>query len=438
MAKRVAIIGAGVAGLTSIKSAIDAGLDPTAYERYSWLGGIWNYTEDEERFAVSKATILNISKHYSCLSDFPIPKEMPNYMPAHLFQRYLESCAKEFDLTRRIRFNCDVLKVEKCKDYEDTGRWEIHSVKRAKNDDRAKEDVCVEVYDYVMVCSGILTKPFIPDIPGIDDFTGRKIHSKSYKTFTKFEGRRVLVVGLGNTAGDIACELSRHAKQVYVSTRRGTYVVPRMASGGRPRDISFFTRAVQSIPKSILQWLMLRSLNSTYDWANFGLEASDKKSLEFFLVNDELPHRIVTGTLTIKDEIVHFKDKKVFFKDDTELDDIDDIIFATGYDIEFPFLSKSIFNSETASFGHQLYKAAFPADLSKPTLAFIGVFRVGGAVMPVCEMQARWAMQVFKGEFTLPSKEFMKKDIVARNTNAMMNKNHHASSASYVVSCTLE
>lgn len=200
MPKRVAIIGAGAAGLTSIKNALDAGIEPTAFEKSAWLGGLWYYTEEDDRFVAPKATILNTSKHCSCFSDFPAGKEMPNYFTRRDFQRYLESYAKTFDLTRRIRFNCEVLKVEKCHDYEDTGRWKVHSVQRS--DDGGKDEVCVQVYDYIMVCSNVLAKPFLPNITGVDDFTGRKIHSISYKTFTPFVGRRVVVVGIGNTAGN--------------------------------------------------------------------------------------------------------------------------------------------------------------------------------------------------------------------------------------------
>jgi dimethylaniline monooxygenase (N-oxide forming) len=200
MAKRVAIIGSGTSGLVSIKTALEAGLEPTAYERDSWLGGLWNFTEDE-RFCVQNSTVLNTSKHFSCLSDFPMPKDMPNYLPANLYQRYLEAYAKQFNLIKRIRFNRSIVEVKKCKDYEETGRWEVHSVGMQGIDSLQHEEVCVEVYDFVMVCVGLYSKPYIPDIPSIKDFTGEKLHSIKYKSFKGFEGKRVLVVGLGNTAG---------------------------------------------------------------------------------------------------------------------------------------------------------------------------------------------------------------------------------------------
>ena len=200
MEKRLGIIGAGAAGLTSIKNALEAGFEPTAYEKSSWLGGLWYYSEDNDRYRVApKSTDFITSKHYSCFSDFPFPKETPNYTPRHVFQQYLESYSEKFDLTRRIRFNTEVLKVEKCKDYEDTGRWEIHS--KTLSDGSGKENVCIEEYDCVMVCSGVFAKPFIPNIAGIDDFTGRLMHSRDYRTFTPFIGRRIVVVGVGNTAG---------------------------------------------------------------------------------------------------------------------------------------------------------------------------------------------------------------------------------------------
>lgn len=196
MAKKVAIIGAGISGIASIKNALEAGLEPTAYERDSWIGGVWRYTEDD-RFTIQKSTILNTSKHFSCFSDFPIPKDMPNYLPADRYQHYLEDYAEKFELTRRIRFNHRVDKIKESRDYEETGRWEVHYVDELSEN----KQVCVEVYDFVMVCVGVYSQPYIPDIPSIKYFTGEMFHSEKYKTFKGFEGKRVLVVGLGNTAG---------------------------------------------------------------------------------------------------------------------------------------------------------------------------------------------------------------------------------------------
>lgn len=235
---------------------------------------------------------------------------------------------------------------------------------------------------------------------------------------------------------DIACELSRHAKQVYLSTRRGVLITPRMAPGGVPVDLTFLTRSVQIVPKSLLRWIACRTLKAKFNLKDLGLEPDEKdpKLTLSILINDELPHRIVTGTVVIKDAISRFEDKKVFFQDDTMLDDIDDVIFATGFNLDMPFLPKSVFDPEKAQSGHVLYKTVFPSYLPHSTLAFIGFFRNQGTVIPLVELQGWWATQVFKGALKLPSKEIMDREITQRRSRSIQGDKESPASFSYIVS----
>ena len=123
--KDVAIIGCGVSGLTSIKACLDVGLNPVCFEQQTNLGGVWNYTEDPRPnlASVHKSTITNTSKLFTAFSDFPAPKEFPNYMPQKLVQEYIELYAKEFDLAKYVKFNTKVVKLERSADHRDTGKW---------------------------------------------------------------------------------------------------------------------------------------------------------------------------------------------------------------------------------------------------------------------------------------------------------------------------
>lgn len=199
MPKTVAVIGVGASGLAAIKSALEAGLEPIAFESDPWLGGAWKYTdlieETESRGSVAHSTITNTSKHMSCFSDFPMLKEWPNYLPQQKYLEYFQMYAKQFRLEEKIRFESKVTAVEPCLDFNQSGRWRVHYSDKKRSEER------VEEFDFVMVCTGVNWDPRVPHIPGLDGFTGDVIHSKEYRTWKKFDGKRVIVMGLGNSAG---------------------------------------------------------------------------------------------------------------------------------------------------------------------------------------------------------------------------------------------
>lgn len=189
---RVAIIGAGASGLTSIKCCKDEGLEPVCFEQEDSIGGLWYFTEEERHSSVYRSTVINTSKEMMCFSDFPIPKEYPPFMHHQLIMKYLHLYAKEFDLYKCIRFRIKVVDLKKAPDFEDSGKWEIlFQELDGKNPDAVNK----EVYDAVMLCVGHHSEPSWPSFPGMDEFSGLKIHSHSYKDFKPFENKKVLVVG---------------------------------------------------------------------------------------------------------------------------------------------------------------------------------------------------------------------------------------------------
>lgn len=199
MPKTVAVIGAGPSGLAAIKCSLDAGLKPIAFESDPWLGGIWKYTdlteETERRSCVAYSTITNTSKHMSCYSDFPMPKEWPNYLLRQKYLEYFQMYAKHFNLEETIRFNSKVTAVEPCPEFSQTGRWRVHYWDKKLNEEHEEE------FNFVMVCTGVNWDPRVPHIPGLGDFNGDVIHSREYRTWKKSEGKRVIVLGMGNSAG---------------------------------------------------------------------------------------------------------------------------------------------------------------------------------------------------------------------------------------------
>ncbi|KAI9547806.1 hypothetical protein NQZ68_015072 [Dissostichus eleginoides] len=362
MTRRVAVIGGGSSGLACIKSCLDEGLEPVCYESSDDIGGLWRFKENPEpdRASIYHSVIINTSKEMMCFSDFPIPANFPNYMHNSLIMDYFRMYADHFQLTKHIRFNTKVLQVRQRSDFAHSGQWDVET----ENKDGKTEK---HIFDAVMICIGHHCHPNLPlhDFPGIDTFEGTYFHSRDYKTPEEWRNKKAVVIGIGNSGGDIAVELSRVTKQLYLSTRRGAWILNRVGDNG------------------------LFSQHPT--------------------VNDELPNRILSGTVQVKPNICRLQGSSVEFDDGSVVEDVDLVVFATGYRFSFPFLASHV----TSVSGNKasLYKYVFPPELERPTLAIIGLVQPLGAIMPISEMQARWATRVFKGCTKLPSVASMLKDV---------------------------
>ena len=213
-------------------------------------------------------------------------------------------------------------------------------------------------------------------------------------------------------SGDIACELSHHTQQVYLSTRSGGWVVSRLLGGDGPGDTKFLTRLVDSIPSAIRAQVFHHKLKKGFNLVNFGLETAHPPHKRTPLVNDELPHCIIAGSIQVKAEIAKIKGKNVVFTDGSKVEDIDVIILATGYKFHFPFLSDSLLCPKDRYI--PMYRYVFPPFCNPGTIAIIGAVRVNGPVPPIAEMQSRWAVSVFVGKSKLPDCQTMVEEIERR------------------------
>ena len=219
-----------------------------------------------------------------------------------------------------------------------------------------------------------------------------------------------LHAGLGNSAADIAVELSRHASQVYLSTHRGAWVISRLEKRGLPWDQRVETRFFQNLPYKIKEWLALRSAQKRFDHDTYGLLPRHGILNAPTVISDDLPLRIATGTIRLKPGISYFTRQGVVFTDGSSLSHVDAVISCTGYNISFEFLKDSyILPVEDNQVS--LYKQVFPPHHPKSTLAFVGLIQSSGAFFPAAELQARWATRVFRGLARLPSREAMLHDI---------------------------
>ncbi|NXC48057.1 FMO3 monooxygenase, partial [Penelope pileata] len=410
MVRRVAVVGAGISGLAATKCCLEEGMEPTCFEQSEDIGGLWRYTEEVEegRASIYRTVFTNSCKEMTCYPDFPFPDDHPNYMHHARLQQYIRDYAQHFDLLRHIHFNTLVTKIRKHPDFSATGQWEVVTQKDGKEE--------AAVFDAVMICSGHHVYPNLPlaHFPGIEKFKGCYIHSREYKEPEKFRGKKVLVIGLGNSGCDIAVELSTVASQVYLSSRSGSWVMSRVWNFGYPWDMLLITRfrtwLDNVLPKAVSDWLYVRGMNQQYNHENFGLMPVDGTLRKEPVLNDDILSRIACGMVLIKPNVKEFRETSVLFQDGTVQDDVDVVVFATGYSHAYPFVEDESLlknrNNEVT-----LYKGIVPPKLEKPTMAVIGLVQSLGSNIPTADLQCRWAIKVFQGLCKLPPVSEMMEDI---------------------------
>uniref|UniRef100_A0A4W2GNQ5 Flavin-containing monooxygenase n=1 Tax=Bos indicus x Bos taurus TaxID=30522 RepID=A0A4W2GNQ5_BOBOX len=370
--KRIMVVGAGVSGLGAIKICLEEGLEPICFEESNDIGGLWRYEEKAERGrpSVYKSVISNTSKEMMAYSDYPFPDHFPNYLHNSKIMEYLHMYVKHFHLLKHIRFLSKVCSVRKHSDFSFTGQW----------------DVVV----------GLFTNPFMPlqKFPGIMRFKGQYIHSWEYKSPEKFQGKKIIVIGIGNSAIDLAIELSHVAAQVFLSTRSGAWIWNWVWDSGMPMDTVLFTRFNSLVKKIFPEFLINRwaenKLNVHFNHDIYGLLPQHRFLSHQASFGDDLPNYIITGRVRMKPNVTKFTETSAIFEDGTE-EDVDVIIFATGYTCSFPFLEN---NSTVLDIQRSMYKFVFPPELEKPTLAFIGILQPVGATIPTSELQSQWAARI--------------------------------------------
>ncbi|KFW76687.1 Dimethylaniline monooxygenase [N-oxide-forming] 4, partial [Phalacrocorax carbo] len=420
MVQRVAVIGAGVSGLASVKCCLDEGLEPTCFERSEDIGGVWRYTDstDGRRVCVYRSVITNTSKEMSCFSDFPCPDDFPSFLPHSLLLEYFRMYAQHFNLLQHIRFKTTALSVRKRPDFATSGQWEV-----VTETDGIQES---HVFDAVMVCTGHYQEPYLPlaCFPGIDTcFKGQYLHSQAYRNMEAFQGKRVLVVGIGNTGGDLSVELSRVAAKVFLSAKSSTWVFSRVSDHGFPFDMVNTTRLNHFLgwllPSALMKKIMFRKFNSWFNHKNYGLASTKSSNFRVIINEEELPFCLLSGTVVLKPNVKEFTESSAVFEDGTTEENIDVVLFATGYSFSFPFLEESV--RSLFDDNRSLYKRIFPPQLEKPTLAIIGLVQLTGSVMVGAEMQARWVTGIFAGWNKLPPASRMMADVLKKKPPAKRN-----------------
>lgn len=347
-----AIIGAGPAGLTAAKNLRQAGIACQVFEREDDIGGNWYYGSASS--AVYQSTHLISSSALTGFADFPMPRK-PDYPRHDQVWQYLRDYAGHFGLYEHIRFNTSVERCER----EPDGAWQV-SLSTGET----------RRFAGLLICNGHLSEPNMPDYPGT--FDGEILHAKHYKTPDALRGKRVLVVGAGNSGCDLAVEAVHHAAAVFHSTRRGYHFVPKYIFG-IPTDVVNERTYVPGAPhwlRSSISTLLIRLVLGSP--ARFGLPAPDHRLLDSHpIVNSQMLYHVGHGDIIPKPDVRELSGDRVVFADGSA-EPIDLIVYATGYKMHFPFIDRAHLNWQGAGPGlylhclHPVYDNLFVIGLLQP------------------------------------------------------------------------
>ncbi len=404
MHARVCIIGAGSSGIAAAQVLHARGVPFDCFETGSEVGGNWRYQNDNGMSSAYRSLHINTSRQLMEYRTFPMPEDLPDYPNHWQIAKYFDDYVDHFGFRDRITFRTEVVKVEPAGTAE--GRYAVTI--RSRNEHGEPDEPEVRHYEHLVVANGHHWDPRWPEpsFPGAEDFPGTQMHSHYYKTPDVLEGKRVLVLGIGNSACDIAVESSRVADETYLAMRRGAYIMPKFLFGV-PTDHLTDSPLARG-PLKVQQVAMAAMLRLAQGKVtDYGLPQPDHAVLHAHpTVSDDLLTRLGHGDITVKPNIDRFEGSKVFFADGSATE-VDVVVYATGYKVTFPFLDERVVRAEDNHI--DLYRRVVDPD--HPGLYFVGLIQPLGAIMPLAELQAEWVADLVTGEGALPSYDEMRRQI---------------------------
>ncbi len=389
------IIGAGPSGLAAAKALKDQGLDYDCFELSDDVGGVWYYNSPTGKSAAYKSLHINTSKDQMQFSDYPMPAEFPVYTDHKQIFSYFKDFAKHFGVYDTISFNTG---VEHCARLED-GRWAV-----TLSTGETRE------YESLFVCNGHHWDQRWPEPPFPGQFNGKVMHAHSYRTPDEVAGKRVVLLGIGNSAMDIAVEASYVAEEVTLATRRGAYVLPKYLLG-KPLDHWTKPWLPFWLGQKFFALMLKLSVGKVED---FGIPTPDHKLMEAHpTISSTFLDRVGHGCVGIKPNIEELCGDEIRFTDGSMLA-ADVLIYCTGYKISFPFFDENIIQTEDNDVPLYLHMVKPEMD----NLFFIGLIQPLGAIFPLAEVQAQYAAACLAGKSSLPDEKAMRSDI-ERDRDAM-------------------
>jgi cation diffusion facilitator CzcD-associated flavoprotein CzcO len=307
---KLAIIGAGPVGLAMAKALAEHKIAYQQLEADDEVGGNWYH-------GVYSTVHIISSRKTTEFADYPMPESYPDFPSRQQMLEYLRDYADKFGLRKNIEFRTKVVMALPQAD----GRWEVELASGKKR-----------LYKGLVVCNGHHWDKRFPNYPG--KFEGEYMHSKDYREPGQLAGKRVLVVGGGNSACDIAAEAARVGTKARISLRRGYWFLPKTLFGKPSVDLvkAWFPVWAQRI----FLRAVLRIVVGKY--SRYGLPEPEHRIFEAHpTINSELLYYVKQGTIGPRPDIARFEGKTVHFVDGTQ-EQFDVVVCATGFHVSFPFL----------------------------------------------------------------------------------------------------
>jgi cation diffusion facilitator CzcD-associated flavoprotein CzcO len=391
----VCVIGAGASGIAAAKALQEHGIAFDCFEASDRVGGNWVFGNRNGMSSAYRSLHINTSRERMEFSDFPMPAAFPDFPHHTHIAAYFDDYVDHFGLRERITFETLVTRAERRAD----GRWDVTT-----------EPGGTRTYDALIVANGHHWDPRWPEppFPGHDVFAGVQMHSHFYtgEDPALLRDRDVVVLGMGNSAMDIAVESSFVARATYLAARRGAWVIPKYLFG-RPLDSIPTSARVPYAVRRRVQATALRLMVG--DPTRYGLPKPDHPfGASHPTVSDDILSRIAHGEITPKPNIAALTEDTVRFADGSEVH-ADVVIYCTGYKVTFPFLDPDLIAAPDNDL--PLFRRVFHPDI--PNVYFVGLLQPLGAVMPLAELQSQWICDHLQGRYTLPPQPELHADMEA-------------------------
>ena len=403
---RACIIGAGSSGIAAAKAPLDRGVPSDCFECSDQVGGNWVFGNRNGMSAAYRDLFINVSRERMAYADYPMPSSYPDFPHHTHIKEYFDNYVDHFGLREHIAFETSVEHVER----RDDGVWEV-TIEAAAGGGRETRE-----YDALIVANGHHWDARWPEpaFPGADTFAGTQLHAHSYVDNSIFAGKDVVVLGMGNSAMDIAVESSYVAANTYLSARKGAWIIPKYVFGKPVDQLPNNPR----VPFAIRQRMIHQTIKTiTGPPERYGLPRPDHKFGESHpTVSGRILDRIAHGMIAPKPNIASLDGETVRFADGSQVH-ADVVVYCTGYKISFPFFDEDFL---AAPDNHiELFRRVFHPEI--PGLYFIGLLQPLGAIMPLAEAQSAWVGDHLRGEYELPSPSELRAD-VARDQAAMRKR----------------